>query len=65
MKILVVDDDKNICELLNIYLQNEGYEVVFAYDGSAAINSAKKERVVLTKSPVCAMIKAETDAGGC
>jgi len=42
-KILVVDDDKNICELLNIYLQNEGYEVVFAYDGSAAINSAKKE----------------------
>lgn len=43
-KILVVDDDKNICELLNIYLKNEGYEVVFAYDGSDAINKAKEEK---------------------
>ena len=43
-KILVVDDDKNICELLNIYLKNEGYEVVFAYDGSDAVNKAKEEK---------------------
>lgn len=42
-KILVVDDDKNICELLNIYLKNEGYNVVFAYDGSDAVNKAKEE----------------------
>ena len=42
-KILVVDDDKNICELLNIYLKTEDYEVVFAYDGSEAITTAKKE----------------------
>ena len=26
-KILVVDDDKNICELLGLYLENEGYNV--------------------------------------
>ena len=24
-KILVVDDDLNICELLKLYLENEGY----------------------------------------
>ena len=42
-KILIVDDDKNICELLNIYLKNEGYSVVFAYDGSDAVNKAKEE----------------------
>ena len=42
-KILVVDDDKNICELLNLYLKKEGYEVVFAYDGSEAVNMAKTE----------------------
>lgn len=40
----MVDDDKNICELLNIYLKNEGYEVVFAYDGSDAVNKAKEEK---------------------
>ncbi len=43
-KILVVDDDKNICELLNIYLKNEGYEIVFAYDGSEAVTKAKEEK---------------------
>ncbi len=42
-KILVVDDDKNICELLDIYRKNEGYDTVFAYDGSTAVTCAKKE----------------------
>ena len=32
-KILVVDDDKNICELLKLYLDKEGYKVILAYDG--------------------------------
>ena len=27
-KILVVDDDKNICELLRLYLEKEGYGVI-------------------------------------
>ena len=26
-KIMVVDDDKNICELLRLYLEKEGYQV--------------------------------------
>ena len=42
-KILVVDDDKNICELLKLYLKKEGFDVVFAYDGSEAVSKAKSE----------------------
>lgn len=35
-KILVVDDDKNICELIRLYLEKEGYHVRIANDGVAA-----------------------------
>ncbi len=37
-KILVVDDDHNICELLKLYLENDGYSVYVANDGQAAVN---------------------------
>jgi DNA-binding response OmpR family regulator len=37
-KILVVDDDKDICDLLKLYLQNDGYEVYISGDGYDAIN---------------------------
>ena len=37
MKILIVDDDKDIVELLSIYVKNEGYEVEKAYNGKEAI----------------------------
>ncbi|SHF66608.1 DNA-binding response regulator, OmpR family, contains REC and winged-helix (wHTH) domain [Caldanaerobius fijiensis DSM 17918] len=36
-KIMIVDDDKNICELISIYLSKEGFETVKVYDGNAAI----------------------------
>ena len=36
-KILVVDDDKNICELLRLYLEKEGYSVILAHDGEEAL----------------------------
>lgn len=36
-KILVVDDDKNICELLRMYLEKEQYTVVIANDGVEAL----------------------------
>ena len=42
-KVLVVDDDKNICELLKLYLQKEGFETFFAYDGSEAVTAAKEK----------------------
>lgn len=37
MKILVVDDDKEIVQLLEIYVRNEGYEPVAAYNGKEAL----------------------------
>jgi DNA-binding response OmpR family regulator len=37
MKILVVDDDKEIVQLLEIYIRNEGYEPVAAYNGKEAL----------------------------
>lgn len=37
MKILVVDDDKDIVELLSIYIKNEGYEPVTANSGEEAL----------------------------
>ena len=36
-KIMVVDDDRNICELLRLYLEKEQYTVVIANDGNEAI----------------------------
>lgn len=38
-KILVVDDDQNIAELIRIYLEKEMYEVKMAYDGKKALDS--------------------------
>ncbi len=38
-KVLVIDDDNNICELLRMYLEKEGYEVRTANDGQAGINT--------------------------
>lgn len=36
-KILIVDDEKNICELLKIYLEREGYDTKSVFDGKSAI----------------------------
>ena len=35
--ILVVEDDRNISELLRMYLEKEGFEVRLAYDGGKAV----------------------------
>lgn len=35
-KVLIVDDDSNICEVLNMYLQSSGYDTKIAYDGKSA-----------------------------
>lgn len=37
-KILVVDDDQNIAELLRLYIEKEGYDVVIANDGGEALS---------------------------
>ncbi len=36
-KVLIVDDDTNICELLRLYLEKDGFSTVIANDGEAAI----------------------------
>ena len=36
-KILVVDDDKNICELLRLYIEKENFEVALAHTGKKAL----------------------------
>ena len=43
MKVLVVDDDREIVELLNIYLKNEGYQVIKAYNGYEALSIIKQD----------------------
>ena len=42
-KILVVDDDLNICELLRLYLTKDGYNVVVANDGQSAVSMFQEE----------------------
>ena len=37
IKVLAVDDDRNICELIGLYLKKEGYTVYYAYDGEEAL----------------------------
>ena len=37
IKILIVDDDQNICELLRLYVEKDGYEAVVVNDGAAAL----------------------------
>lgn len=42
-KILIVDDDKNICELLKLYIEKDGFSTVLAYDGINAVKLATNE----------------------
>ena len=45
--ILVCDDDKEIVEAIEIYLQQEGYSVIKAYDGEQALQLLKENEVHL------------------
>lgn len=40
-KILIVDDDENICELLRLYLEKDGFTTLVAHDGGAALHSVQ------------------------
>ena len=46
-RILVVEDDKDIAEVIRLYLENEGYEVMWAGDGLAGYELAQKEKINL------------------
>ncbi len=46
-KILVCDDDKEIVEAIEIYLSQEGYQILKAYDGQQALKVLENESVDL------------------
>ena len=41
-RILIVDDDENICELLNLYLKKDGFDTLLAYNGMQAVEYSEK-----------------------
>lgn len=43
-KIMIVDDDSNICELIRLYLEKEKYSAVIFNDGLDAVNSFAEEK---------------------
>lgn len=43
-KILVVDDEKPIADILKFNLEKEGFEIVMAHDGDEAIEKANEEQ---------------------
>lgn len=40
-RILLVDDDKRVCDVLGLMLESRGYEVGVAYTGDEAIEKSK------------------------
>ncbi len=42
-KILVVDDEKKIVDIVKAYLERDGYKVIVAYDGRLALQMARSE----------------------
>ncbi len=47
MTILVADDEKEIADLLELYLKNDGYQVLKFYEGAPALEAVGKEKVDL------------------
>ena len=43
-KVLIVDDDTNICELLRLYIEKDGYDTVIANTGTQAIRLFEQEK---------------------
>lgn len=46
-KILIVDDDENICELLRLYLEKDAFQTIVVNDGDAAIKTALSDSPAL------------------
>ncbi len=69
--ILVVDDDRNICELLQLYLSRDGYRLLFAHDGSTALDVFRSEKPdlvildimlpIINGWEVCQLIRKDSD----
>src|SRR3954452_22133059 len=69
--ILLVDDEQNIIELATMYLEQEGFRVISARDGQAALDRVKADRPALVVLDlmlpqvdgwqVCRKIRADSD----
>jgi len=69
-KILLVDDEKELVEMIKMRLEASGYEVIPAYDGQEALDKAKREKpdliildLMLPKMDgykACGLLKADT-----
>jgi DNA-binding response OmpR family regulator len=70
-KVLIVDDEKQIVEIVKAYLEREGYQTMAAYDGTSALTIARKEHpdlIILdlmlpemTGWDVCRTLRTESD----
>jgi len=70
-KILVVDDDRKIVDLIRLYLEKDGYTVIIAHDGLEALTLARRQRPDLVLLDlmlpgmdglsVCRILQAESD----
>jgi DNA-binding response OmpR family regulator len=70
-KILIVDDDRKTVDLLRLYLEKDGYQVLAAHDGRQALELTRQRRpnlIVLDLMlpsvdglDVCRILRAETD----
>src|SRR3990172_9519617 len=70
-KVLVVDDERKIVDLVRAYLEREGYQVVAAFDGRQALETFRRETPVLVVLDlmlpeidgieVCRTIRRESD----
>ena len=47
IKILIVDDEKMICEFVEAYLKREGYETILSHNGRDAINKIDNNKLDL------------------
>lgn len=70
-KILIVEDDVKLIDILQLYLEKDGYGVIKAYDGIEALRMFRKRRpdlivldLMLPKMKgerVCSRIREESD----
>lgn len=71
MKVLVIDDDRSLADIIAFALRREGYEVSLAFDGAAALQQWRSQRpdiIVLDLNlpkvdgfTICRRIRAEED----
>jgi two-component system alkaline phosphatase synthesis response regulator PhoP len=73
-KILLVDDDRKLLEIMRLYLENHGFSVIFTVNGSEALLLARESKPDLIVTDVglpgldgftlCKAVKSSSDTAG-